>query len=32
LYTATARRIAAGRQAFMHTFFDRLDAEAQGEG
>ncbi len=32
LYTATARRIAAERQAFMHTFFDRLDAEAQGEG
>ncbi len=32
LYTAAARRIAVERQAFMRAFFDRLDAEAQGEG
>jgi uncharacterized protein len=28
LYTTTARAIAAERQAFMRTFFDRLDGEA----
>lgn len=32
LYTATARRIAAERHAFMVAFFARLDAEAMGEG
>jgi uncharacterized protein len=31
LYTATARRIAAERHAFMVAFFERLDAEAAGE-
>lgn len=31
LYTATARRLATERQAFMQSFFDRLDAEALGE-
>jgi uncharacterized protein len=31
LYTATARAIAAERRAFMRAFFDRLDAEVQGE-
>ncbi|MGQ9839032.1 MAG: HD domain-containing protein [Anaerolineae bacterium] len=31
LYTATARAIAAERQAFMITFFDRLDQEMEGE-
>jgi hypothetical protein len=31
LYTATARIIAAERQAFMLAFFQRLDAEALGE-
>ena len=31
LYTATARTIAAERQRFMRTFFDRLDEEALGE-
>lgn len=30
LYTATARAIAAERQAFMAAFFDRLDEEALG--
>lgn len=30
LYTATARAIAAEREAFLRTFFDRLDAEAAG--
>lgn len=30
LYTATARAIAAERQAFMVTFFSRLDEEALG--
>lgn len=30
LYTATARKIAAERQAFMIAFFDRLDEEALG--
>lgn len=32
LYTATARTIAAERQAFMIAFFDRLDQEMAGEG
>jgi len=31
LYTATARAIAAERQAFMRAFFDRLDAEMTGQ-
>jgi len=31
LYTATARAIAAERQAFMRAFFERLDAEMLGE-
>ncbi len=31
LYTATARAIAAERQAFMLAFFQQLDAEALGE-
>ncbi len=31
LYTATAARLAGERQAFMQAFFERLDAEAQGE-
>ena len=31
LYTATARVIAAERQRFMRTFFDRLDEEAMGK-
>ncbi len=31
LYTATARRMAAKRHAFMVAFFERLDAEAAGE-
>ena len=31
LYTATTRTIAAERQRFMRTFFDRLDEEATGE-
>lgn len=31
LYTAAARAIAVERQAFMRTFFARLDREAQGE-
>ncbi len=31
LYTATARRIAEERHAFMVAFFERLDAEALGE-
>ena len=31
LYTATARTIAAERQRFMRTFFDRLDEEAMGK-
>ncbi|MCO6450286.1 MAG: HD domain-containing protein [Caldilineales bacterium] len=31
LYTASARRIAAERHAFMVSFFERLDAEALGE-
>jgi len=31
LYTATARAIAAERQAFMVAFFDRLDKEMTGE-
>jgi uncharacterized protein len=30
LHTATARRIAARRHAFMAEFFDQLDAEMQG--
>jgi uncharacterized protein len=30
LFTATARAIAAERQAFMREFFDRLDMEAEG--
>jgi uncharacterized protein len=30
LYTATARAIAADREAFLRLFFDRLDAEAAG--
>ncbi len=32
LYTASAHGIAAERQAFMQTFFDRLDLEAVGGG
>jgi uncharacterized protein len=31
LYTATARTIAAERQRFMRTYFDRLDEEAMGK-
>ena len=31
LYTSMARAIAAERQAFMHAFFDQLDAEVAGE-
>lgn len=31
LYTETARRIAAERREFMRAFFDRLDAEVQGQ-
>jgi uncharacterized protein len=31
LYTATARAIAAERQAVMQAFFERLDVEAAGE-
>jgi uncharacterized protein len=31
LYTATARALAAERQAFMRQFFTRLDDEAQGK-
>ncbi|MEX1020200.1 MAG: HD domain-containing protein [Litorilinea sp.] len=31
LHTETARRIAAGRHAFMAAFFDQLDAEMVGE-
>jgi uncharacterized protein len=31
LYTATARQIGAERHAFMRAFFDRLDAEMQGQ-
>ena len=30
LYTATARAIAAEREAFLRMFFDRLDEEAVG--
>jgi uncharacterized protein len=30
LHTATARRLAQARHAFMAAFFDRLDAEMQG--
>jgi uncharacterized protein len=30
LYTPSGRALAQERQAFMRTFFDRLDAEAQG--
>jgi uncharacterized protein len=30
LYTATARAVAAEREAFLRMFFDRLDAEAVG--
>jgi uncharacterized protein len=32
LYTASARAIAAERQAFMQAFFDRIDMEAVGAG